>query len=147
MTKEKYEVSVSEAKEVLDNGGHIFLDCRDTEEFEMGHIPGALSVPSNLMGFRMGKKIPDKNTNVIVYGKSGQHGCQRTAVYNVRSHHHQPDLETCREPSCCAYMFFKCSLMVRTSTPNNTAMSFWDSQIILSSYQASTRRIYVSLYP
>ena len=23
----------------------------------------------------MGKKIPDKNANVVVYGKSGSHGC------------------------------------------------------------------------
>ena len=33
------EVSVSEAKDLLDKGGYIFLDCREPKEFKMGHIP------------------------------------------------------------------------------------------------------------
>jgi hypothetical protein len=34
-------------------------------------------------------------------------------------------------------MFLRCSLIVRTSTSNSVAMSFWESQTVSSSYRAS----------
>ena len=72
------EVSVSEAKDLLDKGGYIFLDCREPKEFKMGHIPGAMNIPRGLLEFKISKKIPDKNANIVMYCKKGGRGCLAT---------------------------------------------------------------------
>jgi len=73
--KDICEVSVSEAKALLDKGGYIFLDCREPAEFKMGHIPGAMNIPRGMLEFEIDKKISDKNANVVCYCKSGGRGC------------------------------------------------------------------------
>ena len=74
------QVSVSEAKEILDNGGCIFLDCRTKKEFKMGHVPGAINIPRGLLEFKVGKKIEDKAAPVIMYCKKGGRGCLATCT-------------------------------------------------------------------
>ena len=74
------EVSVSEAKALLDNGGYIFLDCREPKEFKMGHVPGAVNIPRGLLEFKIGKQVPDKNTKIVMYCKSGGRGCLATCT-------------------------------------------------------------------
>jgi rhodanese-related sulfurtransferase len=74
------EVSVSEAKALLDKGGYVFLDCRTAKEYKMGHIPGAINLQRGLLEFKIGKKVPDKNTNIIMYCKSGGRGCLATCT-------------------------------------------------------------------
>jgi rhodanese-related sulfurtransferase len=69
------EVSVSEAKAKLDQGGVLFLDCREPKEFKMGHVPGAMNIPRGLLEFKIDKKVPDKNTPMVVYCKVGGRGC------------------------------------------------------------------------
>lgn len=73
--KDICEISVSEAKERLDKGGHLFLDCREPKEFKMGHIPGAMNIPRGLLEFKIDKKVPDRNAKILVYCKSGGRGC------------------------------------------------------------------------
>ena len=68
-------ISVSDAKALLDKGGVTFLDCREPKEYKSGHIPGAVNVPRGLLEFKIGKKIPDKNAQIIMYCKSGGRGC------------------------------------------------------------------------
>ena len=69
------EISVSEAKDMLDKGGCIFLDCREPKEFKMGHIPGAINIPRGLLEFKIDKSVPDKNAKILMYCKSGGRGC------------------------------------------------------------------------
>lgn len=78
--KEICAVSVSDAKALLDKGGYIFLDCRTSKEFKMGHIPGAMNIPRGLLEFKIAKKIPDKNANILMYCKSGGRGCLATCT-------------------------------------------------------------------
>jgi rhodanese-related sulfurtransferase len=73
--KDVCEVSVSEAKAMLDKGDHVFLDCREPNEFKMGHVPGAVNIPRGLMEFKVDKQIPDKNAKIVVYCKVGGRGC------------------------------------------------------------------------
>ncbi|MBW1715781.1 MAG: rhodanese-like domain-containing protein [Deltaproteobacteria bacterium] len=65
------EISVSDAKAMLDKGGVLFLDVREPKEYKSGHIPGAINVPRGLLEFKIGKKMPDKNATAVVYCKSG----------------------------------------------------------------------------
>lgn len=74
------EVSVSEAKDLLDKGGYIFLDCREPKEFKMGHIPGAMNIPRGLLEFKIAKKIPDKSAKIVMYCKKGGRGCLATCT-------------------------------------------------------------------
>lgn len=74
------EISVSEAKKCLDEGGWVFLDCREPKEFKMGHVPGAVNIPRGLMEFKVTKKIPDKNAKIVVYCKVGGRGCLSTCT-------------------------------------------------------------------
>jgi len=71
------EVSVSEAKALFDEGG---LDCRTQKEYKMGHIPGAMNIPRGLLEFKIGKKIEDKHTPIVIYCKKGSRGCLATCT-------------------------------------------------------------------
>ena len=64
-------IPVSEAKALLDKGGVILLDCREPKEYKSGHIPGAINIPRGLLEFKIGSKIKEKNTPVVMYCKSG----------------------------------------------------------------------------
>jgi len=74
------DISVSEAKEILDKGDFLFLDCREPKEYKMGHIPGAMNLPRGLMEFKIDKKIPNKDENMVVYCKTGGRSCLATCT-------------------------------------------------------------------
>ncbi len=74
------QVSVADAKALLDKGGYIFLDVRTSKEFKMGHIPGAMHLARGLLEFKIAKKVPDKNANIIIYCKSGGRGSLATST-------------------------------------------------------------------
>ena len=67
-------VPVSVAKELLDEGGSIFLDVRTAKEFKMGHIPGAVHIERGLLEFMINNQVPDKNAQIVVYCKVGGRG-------------------------------------------------------------------------
>ena len=69
------EKSVSECKALLDEGGYLFLDCREQTEYKMGHVPGAINIPRGLLEFKIANQVPDQNTKLVVYCKSGGRGC------------------------------------------------------------------------
>jgi len=72
------EITVAEAKEILDQGGYVFIDCREPKEYKMGHVPGAMNIPRGLLEFKIEKKVPNKQENVVLYCKSGGRGCLAT---------------------------------------------------------------------
>ncbi len=74
------EITVSQAKELFDKGGYLFLDCREPKEYKMGHIPGSINIPRGLLEFKIGKKVPDKSKNIVMYCKSGGRGCLATCT-------------------------------------------------------------------
>ncbi|MBW1798531.1 MAG: hypothetical protein JRJ21_09055 [Deltaproteobacteria bacterium] len=65
------EITPAEAKAQLDKGGAVFLDCREPSEYKAGHILGAMNIPRGLLEFKIAEKIPDKNTRVLMYCKTG----------------------------------------------------------------------------
>lgn len=67
-------VPVSVAKELLDEGGYIFLDVRTAKEFKMGHIPRAVHIERGLLEFKINNQVPDKNAQIVVYCKVGGRG-------------------------------------------------------------------------
>lgn len=58
-------VSVADAKAAYDTGSAVFVDVRDAQAFEQGHIAGALSFPEVDLPQRLGELNP--NDWIITY--------------------------------------------------------------------------------
>ena len=67
-------VPASVARELLNEGGHIFLDVRTAREYKMGHIPGAIHIDRGLLEFTINNQVPDKNARIVAYCKVGGRG-------------------------------------------------------------------------
>ena len=50
----------------------VLLDVRRIDEFKTGHIAGAVLVPHDTIAEKIASVIPDKNTPVFVYCRSGR---------------------------------------------------------------------------
>jgi len=62
------QVSVADVKKMMDNKEKvIFLDVRDKEEFDAGHLPGAINMSRGLLDFHIQEIIPDKTAKVVVH--------------------------------------------------------------------------------
>jgi len=62
------EVSVDDVKKMLDTKENIMvLDVTDKQEFEAGHIPGAINISRGTLEFKVALMIPDKNSKIVVY--------------------------------------------------------------------------------
>ena len=51
-------VTLAEAKAAYDNDTAVFLDVRFSDDFAVGHIPGAVSIPLNELEGRLGELDP-----------------------------------------------------------------------------------------
>ena len=66
------QISQEEAKEMMDTQDVIILDVREQDEYDSGHIPGAVLLPVNSIDeTRAAQVIPTKDTTVLVYCRSG----------------------------------------------------------------------------
>jgi sulfur-carrier protein adenylyltransferase/sulfurtransferase len=65
------EVDPAEVSEHLGNGV-VLVDVRESDEWDRGHIPGAVHVPRGYLESRIEGAVPDRETRVILYCASGQ---------------------------------------------------------------------------
>jgi len=72
--KAMYEqITAEEAKKLMDSGEeHIILDTREQDEFDSGHIPGAILIPYTEIENKAIEMIPDKDKLILVYCRSGR---------------------------------------------------------------------------
>jgi rhodanese-related sulfurtransferase len=72
--KAMYEqITTEEAKKIMDSGEeHIILDTREQDEFDEGHIPGAILIPYTEIENKAIELIPDKDKLILVYCRSGR---------------------------------------------------------------------------
>ena len=67
------QISQAEAKEMMaKNDGHIIVDVRREDEYNAGHIPGAIRVTNEEIGDTMPAELPDLNQIILVYCRSGR---------------------------------------------------------------------------
>ena len=50
----------------------VLLDVRQADEFNAGHIDGAVLVPHDTIAEKIGAVVLDKNTPVYIYCRSGR---------------------------------------------------------------------------
>ena len=66
------QITQEEAKEMMDSQEVIILDVREQDEYDSGHIPGAVLLPvGSINETTAAEVIPDKDSTVLVYCRSG----------------------------------------------------------------------------
>ena len=66
------QISAGEARSRLENGDRpVVVDVRERDEWEEGHIPGAVHVPRGNLESRIEQAVPDKDRPLVVYCAAG----------------------------------------------------------------------------
>ena len=66
-------ITAQEAKEIMDSQeGYVILDVRTQEEFDQGHIPGAILIPDYEIEEKAENVLEDKDQLILVYCRSGR---------------------------------------------------------------------------
>ena len=76
---EYHKISASDAKARLDSGDElILLDVRTKEEFDTGHIAGAVLLPNETIVDTPPEVLPDLDAEILIYCRSGNRSAQAT---------------------------------------------------------------------
>lgn len=66
-------ITAEEAKKLMDSEeGCIILDVRTREEYDQGHIPGAILIPDTEIEAKAADLLPDKDQLILVFCRSGR---------------------------------------------------------------------------
>jgi rhodanese-related sulfurtransferase len=75
------QITAEEAKAMMDRGeADIILDVRTTDEFETGHIEGAVLLPDYEIAERAETVLPNKDAVILVYCRSGRRSKEASAI-------------------------------------------------------------------
>ena len=66
--------------------GALLIDVRTTEEFEQGHVEGALNIPYQEIDKLMSAIGTDKTRPVVVYCRSGNRSGKAKVVLETKGH-------------------------------------------------------------
>ena len=70
---EYVNITAQEAKQIMDSEeGYIILDVRTQEEYDQGHIPGAIVISYEEIPDKAEEVLTDKNQLILVYCRSGR---------------------------------------------------------------------------
>ena len=66
-------ITAKEAKQIMDSQeGYVILDTRTQEEYDEGHIPGAILIPYDEILTKAESILKDKDQLILVYCRSGR---------------------------------------------------------------------------
>ena len=66
-------ITAEEAKQIMDSEeGYIILDVRTQEEYDQGHIPGAIVISHEEIAEKAEEVLTNKNQLILVYCRSGR---------------------------------------------------------------------------
>ncbi len=74
-------ITGAEAKKMVDEGA-LLLDVRTVDEFNQGHIEGAMNVPVQELEKRLAE-VGDKKRPVVVYCRSGKRSEQAKGILSA----------------------------------------------------------------
>ena len=71
------QISQEQAKDMMDNTtGYQIVDVRTKEEYDTGHIEGAMLIPVESIGSEDVAQLTDKDQVILVYCRSGNRSVQ-----------------------------------------------------------------------
>ena len=66
-------ITAEEAKKLMDSEtDYVILDVRTQEEYDQGHITGAIVIPDTEIRARAEEVLPNKDQMILVYCRSGR---------------------------------------------------------------------------
>ena len=72
-TESYHQISQEKAKVMMEaDDGHVIVDVRTQDEFDEGHIPGAICIPNESIGDKQPSELPDLDQSILVYCRSGR---------------------------------------------------------------------------
>jgi molybdopterin/thiamine biosynthesis adenylyltransferase/rhodanese-related sulfurtransferase len=72
LARVKAEITEIDARSVDPKGDAVLVDVRRFDEWEQGHIPGAIHIPRGSLESRIEGLVPDRNAEIVVYCASGE---------------------------------------------------------------------------
>ena len=77
VSAEYRKITPEAAKARMDSGDEVLiLDVRTQEEYDAGHIPGAILLPNETIGSEEPVLLPDKGAEILVYCRSGRRSAE-----------------------------------------------------------------------
>ena len=71
------QISQEEAKQMMEQDGtQIIVDVRTQEEYDSGHIPGAICIPNESIETEQPEELPDLDQIILIYCRSGNRSKQ-----------------------------------------------------------------------
>ncbi len=71
------QIDQETAKEMMKkDDGHVIVDVRRKDEYDAGHIPGAILIPNESIGSTCPEELPDREQIILVYCRSGNRSKQ-----------------------------------------------------------------------
>ena len=71
------QIDQETAKQMMEkDDGHVVVDVRTREEYDAGHIPGAILLPNESIGTEPPEELPDRNQIILIYCRSGNRSKQ-----------------------------------------------------------------------
>ena len=65
------EVDATRARQVVDAGDALVVDVREQDEWDEGHIPGAVHIPRGNLESRIERAAPDRERAILLYCSAG----------------------------------------------------------------------------
>jgi molybdopterin/thiamine biosynthesis adenylyltransferase/rhodanese-related sulfurtransferase len=65
------EVDAARTRELIDAGDFLLIDVREQDEWDEGHIPGALHIPRGNLESRIERAAPEHSQTVVLYCAAG----------------------------------------------------------------------------
>lgn len=71
------QITQEEVKEMMArDDGHVIVDVRRQDEYDAGHIPGAILIPNESIETEMPEELPDLDQIILIYCRSGNRSKQ-----------------------------------------------------------------------
>jgi molybdopterin/thiamine biosynthesis adenylyltransferase/rhodanese-related sulfurtransferase len=65
------EVDATRARELIESDSPFVLDVREQDEWDEGHVPGAVHIPRGNLESRIERAEPDRSRSIVVYCAAG----------------------------------------------------------------------------
>jgi len=86
------KITPEEAKKLMDQGGVTVVDVRTQQEYDQGHIPGAILIPNETIVDTPPAQLPDKDAVILVYCRSGRRSADAAGKLSAMGYTHIRDL-------------------------------------------------------
>lgn len=78
-------ISQDDAQKMMEQAdGHVVVDVRRQDEYDAGHIPGAILIPNESIGKEKPAELPDLDQVILIYCRSGNRSKQAAEkLFNI----------------------------------------------------------------